>query len=88
MGSIISLLASLVSLYSFIFFVRVLLTWIPGLDPYNPIVQFLHQITDPVMEPARRIIPPIGMIDISPIVVMVVMSILAQILQDLAVQMR
>lgn len=88
MGSIISLLASLVSLYSFIIFVRVLLTWIPGLDPYNPIVQFLHQITDPVMEPARRIIPPIGMIDISPIVVMVVMSILAQILQDLAVQMR
>lgn len=88
MGSIISLLASLVSLYSFIIFVRVLLTWIPGLDPYNPIVQFLHQITDPVMEPARRIIPPIGMIDISPIVVMVVMSILAQILQDLAVQIR
>ena len=88
MGSIISLLASLVSLYSVIIFVRVLLTWIPGLDPYNPIVQFLHQITDPVMEPARRIIPPIGMIDISPIVVMVVMSILAQILQDLAVQMR
>ncbi len=88
MGSIISLLASLVSLYSFIIFVRVLITWIPGLDPYNPIVQFLHQITDPVMEPARRIIPPIGMIDISPIVVMVVMSILAQILQDLAVQMR
>ena len=88
MGSIISLLASLVSLYSFIIFVRVLLTWIPGLDPYNPIVQFLHQITDPVMEPARRIIPPVGMIDISPIVVMVVMSILAQILQDLAVQMR
>ena len=88
MGSIISLLASLVSLYSFIIFVRVLITWIPGLDPYNPIVQFLHQITDPVMEPARRIIPPIGMMDISPIVVMVVMSILAQILQDLAVQMR
>ncbi len=88
MGSIISLLASLVSLYSFIIFVRVLLTWIPGLDPYNPIVQFLHQITDPVMEPARRIIPPIGMMDISPIVVMVVMSILAQILQDLAGQMR
>jgi YggT family protein len=88
MGSIISLLASLVSLYSFIIFVRVMLTWIPGLDPYNPIVQFLHQITDPVMEPARRIIPPIGMIDISPIVVMVVMSILAQILQDLAVQIR
>ncbi len=88
MGSIISLLASLVSLYSFIIFVRVLLTWIPGLDPYNPIVQFLHQITDPVMEPARRIIPPIGMMDISPIVVMVVMSILAQILQDLAGQVR
>jgi len=88
MGSIISLLASLVSLYSFVIFVRVMLTWIPGLDPYNPIVQFLHQITDPVMEPARRIIPPIGMIDISPIVVMVVMSILAQILQDLAVQIR
>ncbi len=75
-----SLLGMLLELYSFVILARVLMTWVPNLDPYNPIVQFLHQVTDPVLEPARRLIPPIGMIDISPIVVMIVISFLARAL--------
>jgi YggT family protein len=77
---LISLLGMLLELYSFVIFARVLMTWIPNLDPYNPIVQFLHQVTDPVLEPARRLIPPIGMVDVSPIVVMIVLNFLARAL--------
>ena len=77
---LISLLGMLLELYSFVIFARVLMTWIPNLDPYNPIVQFLHQVTDPVLEPARRLIPPIGMVDISPIVVLIVLNFLARAL--------
>ena len=60
--------------------IRVLLTWIPGLNPYNPIVRFLASITDPILEPARRVIPPIGMIDISPIVVLFVLQLVREFL--------
>ena len=57
-----------------------LLSWIPNLDRGNPLVQLLRQITDPVLEPARRIIPPIGGLDISPIVVLLLLRLLEQVL--------
>lgn len=82
--NIFILLAQLLQLYTFVIFARILLTWIPNLDPYHPAVQFLAQITDPVLEPARRIIPPIGMIDISPIVVLLVLGFVADILRSMA----
>ena len=75
-----------VQLYLFVLLARILMSWIPNLDPYNPIVQFLRQVTDPVLEPARRIIPPLGMIDISPIVVFFALQILIELLRDLAVR--
>ena len=78
------LLARVLQIYTFILLIRILITWIPNLDPYHPIVQILFQVTEPVLEPARKIIPPIGMIDISPIVVFIVLGILQDLLVQLA----
>jgi YggT family protein len=58
---------------------RVLLSWV-RVDPYHPLVQLLYQITEPILEPFRRFIPPIGMIDVSPIVAIVVLQIIQQVL--------
>lgn len=81
---IFELLATLLSLYSFVILARLLLSWVPDLvDPYNPVVQFIRQITDPVLEPARQLIPPIGMIDISATIVLLVMWFLADMLRQL-----
>ena len=56
-------------LYMWIIIIRALLSWVNP-DPYNPIVQFLNSITDPVMYRVRRLLPLSGMgIDFSPIVV-------------------
>lgn len=77
------LLARLIQIYTFVLLIRILATWIPNLDPYNPVVRILFQITEPILDPARKLIPPIGMIDISPIVVFLVLGIL----QDLLIQM-
>ena len=77
------LLARLVEIYTFVLLIRILASWIPNLDPYNPIVRLLYQATEPVLDPARKLIPPIGMIDISPIVVFIVLGIV----RDLLVQM-
>lgn len=57
---------------------RVLLSWIPNLSPSNPLVRILQQITDPILEPARRIIPPLGGLDISPIVVLLVLDFIVR----------
>ena len=81
---ITDLLATILQLYTFVLLARILISWIPNLDPYHPIVQLLFQVTDPVLEPARKLIPPIGMIDISPIVVFIIIGILAQFLERLS----
>jgi YggT family protein len=83
------ILATIVSwilhIYQFLIFIRVLLSWI-NVDPYNrrldhPLIQILNRITDPVLEPLRRIIPPIGgAIDVSPVVALIILEIVRQIL--------
>jgi len=54
--------------------IRVLLSWFPNINQNNPLVQLLRSVTDPILEPARRFIPSIGAIDISPIVVLLVLD--------------
>ncbi|MDP2168104.1 MAG: YggT family protein [Thermodesulfovibrionales bacterium] len=54
--------------YMWIIIIRALISWVNP-DPYNPIVRFLHAVTDPVLRPVRKVIG-FGMgIDISPVVV-------------------
>ncbi len=85
MNALFDILATLLQIYSYVLLARALMSWIPNLDPYNPIVQFLYQITEPVLEPVRRLIPPLGgMIDISIIVVFFALMILQQMLHTLA----
>jgi len=67
----VDLLCSLISVYFIILFARIILSWFP-LQPGTAmasIASIIYQLTEPVMGPVRRLIPTIGMIDISPIVV-------------------
>ena len=60
-------------------FVRALLSWINP-SPSNPIVRFLNDITEPILAPLRRVIPMVGMMDLSPLIAMIVLSYAGQIL--------
>jgi len=63
-------------------FIRVILSWIPH-DPYQPLIQFLYQITDPILKPFQRLIPPSQFgIDFSPIVAFMALSILKRIVMS------
>ena len=73
-AAVADLLNSLLTIYSWAILIRVLLSWVSP-DPFNPIVQFLVRVTDPYLELFRRIIPPIGMMDISPIIALVVLNV-------------
>lgn len=84
MNALIEILGVVLQVYSYVLLARALVSWIPNLDPYNPIVQFLYQITEPVLEPIRRLIPPVGgMIDISMLVAFFGIMILQQLLFSL-----
>jgi YggT family protein len=74
----VDLLCSLISVYYIVLLARVFLSWFP-LQPGTAmasIASVVYQLTEPVMGPVRRIIPSIGMIDISPIVVFIGLQIL------------
>jgi len=83
-NEIIRLLNDLLGLYSLVLLARIILTWFPNVDRSNQIVNFLYQITEPVLEPVRRTIPTLGNMDISPIVVFVGIRILQSLLLQAA----
>jgi len=79
------------SLYMWIIIIRALLSWVNP-DPYNPIVRFLYGITEPVLSRIRRVLPPFGGIDLSPLVAILAIVFLKEflipVLYDLAFQLR
>lgn len=66
--------------YMWIIIVRALLSWVNP-DPFNPIVRFLYQITEPVLRPIRYRLPTSGMgLDLSPLIVILIIYFLQQFL--------
>ena len=66
------LLYGLLGIYSLMIVIRIILSWV--ITGSNKFLRLLHRFTDPVLEPFRRIIPPLGMFDISPIVVLFLLN--------------
>ncbi len=85
------ILSYLLTIYIWIIIIRALLSWVNP-DPYNPIVQILYRLTEPVLAPVRYRMPDIGGIDASPIVVLLIIfflqSFLVQSIFDLASMLR
>ena len=63
-----------------IMIVRILLSWFPNINWYNQPFKAMKEITDPILEPFRRIIPPISGIDFSPIIAFLVLEILREVI--------
>lgn len=61
-------------------FARIILSWLPQYR-YHPIAEFIYGITEPILSPFQRIIPPMGAIDISPMVAIIALVILQYILK-------
>ncbi|HLV34103.1 MAG TPA: YggT family protein [Spirillospora sp.] len=80
MGSLLGLLILALQIYQFILLARVLLSWFPNIDRSNPIIQFLYDITEPVLQPVRNVLPQTGMMDFSPLIVFLGISVLMTLL--------
>jgi YggT family protein len=83
--NIYELLATILRIYSFVLLARALVSWIPNLDHSHPAVQILYRVTEPVLEPIRRLVPPIGgVMDISMIIAFFALIVLEQLLLGFA----
>ncbi|RMF68766.1 MAG: YggT family protein [Calditrichaeota bacterium] len=89
--SIADLLDILITLYIWVVIIRAILSWI-RFDPYSPITQFLVRVTEPALSRIRRIVPIIAGLDLSPLVLILGLSIaegfLVNTLRDLAYAIR
>lgn len=83
LGLLTTSLATFLNLYLFLLFVRILLTWFPTVDWMNRVVETLSPITDPYLNVFRSFIPPVGGLDLSPILAFLVLQVLIAVFQNL-----
>lgn len=75
------------TLYTFIIIGRVIISWVNP-DPYNPIVRFLHNATDPVFYRIRRVVPMVfGGFDLTPIFLLITLTFLQRVIKAGLVQL-
>ncbi|MFQ3545824.1 YggT family protein [Halobacillus rhizosphaerae] len=72
MYSLFSVLTTALEIYSWVLIIYILMSWFPGARQ-SSFGNILARLAEPFLEPFRRIIPPLGMIDISPIVAILVL---------------
>lgn len=82
---IASSLLNFLNFYTALLFIRIFLTWFPTIDNSNPVVSALQQITDPYLNVFRSFIPPLGMIDISPMLAILALQLLRGVFASYAV---
>ncbi len=68
---------SLIDLYSFVVLAAVVMSWI-RMDRRHPVARIVYNLTEPVLAPIRRVLPPMGGMDFSPMVLLFVLRLLAR----------
>ena len=95
LGNFIMAIAKLInfvlSAYIWVVIARAVISWVNP-DPYNPIVRFLRQVTDPLLLHIRRYVPIMGGMDLSPMILILIIiflqSFLVPTLQQLALNLQ
>ena len=89
--AVAKLLNFVLSAYIWVIIGRAVISWVNA-DPYNPIVRFLIQVTEPVLSKIRRVLPPMGGLDLSPMLlilaVIFLQSFLVPTLQQIAMALQ
>ena len=84
-GAFVDLLLYALEAVKWIVIIAALISWVSP-DPRNPIVRFLHTVTEPLSRPFRKLIPPYrtGNLDLSPLFVILIIFLLSRFLIRLA----
>jgi YggT family protein len=69
------LIVTLIDLYSFVVLAAVVMSWVRA-DRRHPFVQLVYNLTEPAIAPIRRVVPPMGGLDFSPMILLLVLRLL------------
>ena len=84
-SDILQLLGIVLEILTVIVLIRLLISWIPGLNPYHPVVRLIRAIADPILAPFRGLLPSFGgMLDISPVLAIITLEVAANVCFSLA----
>lgn len=76
-----NVLHTVLRVYTFIVIVKVILSYF--LSPYHPIREAIDRMVDPLLEPIRRNLPPVGMLDFSPLVLIIIIQVVDSLLRQI-----
>jgi YggT family protein len=76
----VSILILLIELYTYVIFAAVILSWVPDLRKY-PIAAWIDSVTEPVFAQVRKLLPAMGGMDLSPLVVLLALGLLRKLLR-------
>ena len=82
MTNIVAIIIVFARLYEWVVIIHVLLSWIIR-DPYHPVRQSVDRLVQPLLDPIRRIMPPMGMFDFSPVVLLILIQVVINLLVGL-----
>jgi YggT family protein len=82
---LVTLISDVAQVLALLIIVRALLTWIPSIDYGHPVVRAIVRVTDPVLLPIRRLVPPLSGIDVTPIVALILIEIARNLLVRIVV---
>ena len=79
------IISDIIQLYVYVIFARAILSFFPIRydSPLAPIAAFLHRITEPALAPIRRVLPPMGGLDLSPLVLIIGLGFVSRALSRL-----
>ena len=79
LNAVAYILNSILTIYMYVIIARAIISWVNP-DPYNPIVNFLYRATEPVLRRVRRMLPEMGGLDLSPLIILLIIFFLQKFL--------
>ena len=79
MTLLLSYVRVLCDILTFAIVIRAVLSWFP-IRSFNPLVALVYQVTEPVLAPLRRIVPRVGMLDLTPLITIILLQMIANLL--------
>jgi YggT family protein len=74
-----ALIAALIDFYSLLVLVTVIMSWLP-IRRRHPLALMLYRLTEPLLDPIRRMLPPMGGLDLSPMILLIVLQFLKRLI--------
>jgi len=83
---LLTLIDRVVTLLWVLIFVRAILSWIPSVDYGHPLIRLIMRVTDPILVPVRRLLPPLNGLDLSPWIAILAIQFAGRLLHTIVLR--